>query len=130
VLRTVGQLDAPAAAALFAPDGRLLTADGRRAEGTEAVRELLTDFFSDLRMIESRITDQWRQGDVWIAEVQTTYELSDYSQKGPLPRAMVLRNGPDGVVDMRVYGAHERPLADRPAAEEGMWIREKWIPPL
>jgi hypothetical protein len=130
LLTAVDQLDAGAVAALFAPDVRLLTADGRRAEGVDAARALLTDFLGQLRSISSRITDEWRDRDVWIAEVETTYELRDYFQKGPVPRAIIVRNGPDGIADVRVYGAQEQPLAERPAAVEGMWLRERWIPPL
>jgi hypothetical protein len=42
----------------------------------------------------------------------------------------VVRDGPDGVADVRVYGAHEQPLADHATGEEGMRIGGHWIPPL
>ena len=130
LLVAVDKLDAEAATALFARDGRLLTVDGRRADGIEAVRELLADFLADLRSTSHRTTAQWHQGDVWIAEVEATYELQDWLQTSPLPRALVLRHGPDGIADLRVYGAHERQLADHRTGEEGMWVRSRWIPPL
>jgi hypothetical protein len=37
LLGALGKLDVKAVVALVTPDGRLLTADGRRVEGTEAV---------------------------------------------------------------------------------------------
>jgi hypothetical protein len=48
----------------------------------------------------------------------------------PLPRVFVLREGPDGIADLRVYGSHERWLMEHRTGEEGMWIGERWIPPL
>jgi hypothetical protein len=94
------------------------------------VRALLIDFVATVRSATHRITAQWHQDDVWIAEVDATYELQDWLQLNALPRAFVLRAGPDGFADVRVYGAHERPLAEHRTGEEGMWIGERWIPPL
>jgi ketosteroid isomerase-like protein len=130
LLDAVNQLDAEAATASFAHDAHLLTADGRRADGLEAVRKLLTDLLGELRSASYRITGEWHDGDVWIAEVEATYELEDGLQTGPRPRALVVREGPDGIADVRVYGAHERDLADHPTGEEGLWIGDRWIPPL
>jgi ketosteroid isomerase-like protein len=130
-LQAVDELDIEAAAALFTSDARLLTADGRRAQGIEAVRTVLTEFLGGLRSTTHRITDQWHQGDVWIAEVEASYELKDWMQTSELPRALVVREGSGGAIaDLRVYGAHERSLFEHPTGEEGMWIGERWIPPL
>ena len=49
---------------------------------------------------------------------------------GVLPRAVVLREGAHGIADLRMYGAHEHPLADHRAGEESMRIGGRWIPPL
>jgi SnoaL-like domain len=130
LLGAIDELDVEAAMALSAPDCRLLTADGRRAEGTEAVRELLTDFLAAMRSTTHRITAQWHQQNVWIAEVEATYELEDLLKIGALPRAFVLREGPDGFVDLHVYGAHERPLTEHRSDEEEMRLGGRWIPPL
>lgn len=132
LLVAVDRLDAEAVTALFARDGCLLTVDGRRADGIEAVREVFTDFLADLRSTSHRITAQWhwQDGDVWIAEVDATYELQDWLRTSPLPRAFVLRHGPDGIADLRVYGAHEHLLSDHRTGEEGMRIGARWIPPL
>ena len=113
-LDAVDRLDVDAAMALMAPDARVLVADGRRAEGTEAVRQLLGDFLGQLRSTTHRITAQWHQEDVWIAEVDASYELRDWLQLNGLPRAFVVRASPDGVSELRTYGAHEHRLSQRP----------------
>jgi hypothetical protein len=130
LLGAVDEFDAEAAVALFAREARLLTVDGRRAVGTDAVRELLADLFNVLRSCTHRITAQWHQQDVWIAEVDVTYELKEDLTKITRPRAFVLHDGPDGFVDLHVYGAHERPLADHRTAEGEMRLGGRWIPPL
>jgi ketosteroid isomerase-like protein len=130
LLAAIDTLDVEAATALFARDSRLLTVDGRQADGIEDVRRLLTEFLADLRSTSHRITAQWHEGDVWIAEFEATYELQDWLQTSPLPRAVVLRQGPDGIADARVYGAHEQPLADHAGGAMGTWIRGRWIPPI
>lgn len=124
------RLDVRAAMDLMAPDCKLLTVDGRRAEGTIAVRALLTDFLATLHSTTHRITGQWHQDDVWIAEVEASYELMDRLRITALPRAFVVRHGPDGVTDLRVYGAHEQPLAEHPTSDEELRIDGRWIPPL
>ena len=68
--------------------------------------------------------------DVTNPEVEGAYQLQDYLQLKALPRAFVLRVGPDGITDLRAYGAHERPLTDHRTGEEGMWVGGRWVPPL
>jgi SnoaL-like domain len=131
LLRAVDELDVDAALASAAPDMCMLTADGRRAEGIAAVRELLTDFLGALHATKHTITAQWHPEDVWIAEVEATYELKqDRTRIAGLPRAFILRDGPAGVVDLRVYGAHEQPLGEHRSGGEGMRLGGYWIPPL
>jgi hypothetical protein len=130
LLAAVDSLNVEAAVALVAPDCRMLAVDGTRANGSEAMRKLLSDFFATLRSMSHHITAQWHVDDVWIAEVDGSYELIDWLQLNGLPRAFVLRDGPEGFVELRVYGAHERPLTDHRTGEEGMRIGERWIPPL
>jgi hypothetical protein len=130
LLGAIDARDVEAVIALMAPDCRFLVVDGRRVEGTAAVRELLTEFLSTTRSTKHEVTAQWHQDSVWIAEVDATYELTDRMKMGGLPRAFVLREGSDGFVDLRVYGAHERPLTDHPTGEEGMRLGGRWIPPL
>lgn len=130
LLDAVDRHDAEGVVALAAPDIRMLVVDGRRAEGADALRELMVEFLGSLRRTEHRITAQWHVGDVWIAEVDATYELQDYLELKDLPRAFVVRTGPDGIAEMRVYGAHEHPLSEHRTGDEGMWIGGRWVPPL
>jgi hypothetical protein len=129
LLRAIDLLDVEAAIALMAPNCQMLAVDGRRAEGTAAVRKLLSDFLATILQTTHRISAQWHQDDVWIAEVEATYELKD-GLRVSRPRAFVLRDGPDGLVELHVYGAHQHPLADHRTDEEGMRIGGRWIPPL
>jgi hypothetical protein len=129
-LRAIDELDLEATMALMAPDPRVLVADGRRAEGREAVRQLLGDFLGQLRSTKHRITAEWHEDDVWIAEVEASYELRDWLHLTALPRAFIVRAGPDGVSDLRAYGAHEHPLSDHATGEEGIWVGGRWVPPL
>lgn len=130
LLDAIDKLDVEGAVALLAPDGRLLTVDGRRARGADAVHALLTDFLATVRSTSHQITTQWHVDDVWIAEVDATYELRDWLKLDALPRVFVARMGADGIADLRAYGAHERPLTEHRTGDEGMWIDGRWIPPL
>jgi ketosteroid isomerase-like protein len=126
----IDKRDVEGAMALMAPDCRLLAVDGRRAEGEAGVRALLTDFVATTRSTTHRITAQWHQDDVWIAEVEASYELIDRVKMSALRRACVLREGPDGVAELHFYGAHERQLSEHRTGDEGMRIGGRWIPPL
>jgi ketosteroid isomerase-like protein len=130
LLAAVDELDVDAATALYARDATVMTVDGQRAEGIEAIRELLTAFFGGLRSTTHRITAQWHEDNVWIAEAEVAYALRDGQQTTALPRAFVLREGPDGIEDLRIYGAHERALVDHPTAGLATFVRGRWIPPL
>lgn len=130
LLGAVDALDLEAVIALAAPDVHLLTVDGHHAAGTAAMRAVLTDFLASLRSSTHRVTAQWQPEDVWIAEVDATYELRDLTRIGVLPRAFIVRAGPDGLSDVRAYGAHERPLAELGAGTHEMRLGGHWIPPL
>src|SRR5690242_21323615 len=112
LLDAIDRLDLKGALALMAPDARVLVADGRRAEGTAAVEQLFRDFLGQLRSTTHRITAQWREDDVWIAEADSSYTVRDWLQLNGLPRAFIVRAGPDGILELRAYGAHEHPLSD------------------
>ncbi len=128
-LAAVDTLDPDAVRGLLAPECRLHMADGQAAQGREAVRDLLGAFLGTLRSTVHTITEQWHVHDVWIAEVQARYELRDHLQL-TLPRVFIARHGPQGITDLRAYGAHERPLSEHRTGEEGMWVGDRWIPPL
>jgi ketosteroid isomerase-like protein len=126
----VSRFDVESALSLFAPDARLLSPDGRRAEGVDEIRDVLGDMTDQLRAFSYEVTAEWHQGDTWIAELQSTYELSDYAEIGPLPRAVIARMSGGRIADLRLYGANERLIADRPTGEEGIRVGGRWIPPL
>ena len=130
-LRAVDDLDAEAVMALMAPDCRLLTADGRRAVGTEAVRALIGDCLATLYSSTHRVTAEWHVDGVWIAEVDASYEFrEDRLRIGNLPRAFVARGGgPGRLGDVRVYGAHESRLDDD-QSEQGLMFAGHWLPAL
>jgi hypothetical protein len=54
----------------------------------------------------------------WIAEVEASYTLQDWLQLNEVPRAFVLREGPIGITDLRVYGAHDHALTDHRTGDE------------
>jgi hypothetical protein len=130
LLKAMDELDVDGAMALMAPDVRFLAVDGRRGAGKDEVRKLVTDFVSTLRSTSHQITAQWHEDDVWIAEVEGSYELQDWLQLNALPRVFLVRLGADGIADLRAYGAHEQPLTDHRTGEEGMWVGGRWVPPL
>ena len=130
LLEAIDKRDVEAAMALIAPDCEMLAVDGRRAKGEAGVRALFTDFVATVRSATHTVTGQWHQGDVWIAEFEASYELVDRSKISSLPRACVLRDGPDGVAELRSYGARERQLSDQLTRDEGILIGGRWIPPL
>jgi hypothetical protein len=130
LLEALDKLDVDATVALFASDGRLLSMDGRRAEGHEAIGEFFGDFFTRVRSMSHRITAAWNPEDAWIAELEASYELQDRLRMDAVPRAVVLHQGPDGITELHVYGANERALADRHSHSEGMRIGGRWMPPL
>jgi hypothetical protein len=131
VLRVIDALDLDATLAMFAETGTLLRTDGRRAEGIERVRASLEQFFSQLRSTSHELSAEWHpEADVWIGQLTARYELVDFGQHGPYPRAVILRDSPDGIVELSFYGSHELPLA---AAEQGyheVYAAGRWMPTL
>jgi hypothetical protein len=130
LLDAVDTLDVDQVMALAAPSPQILIADGRRAQGTDGVRGLLDELFSTLRVARHQITAEWREQDVWIAEVDASYELRDGTQTATLPRAIVGHFGPDGLSELHIYGAHEHRLAEDEETEGGLFLGGRWIPPL
>jgi SnoaL-like domain len=131
MLATIDALDIDAFTALFAPDGRLLTVDGRIANGRAEVREVIGRFAADLRATNHRLTAEWHpEPDVWIAELDATYELTNYAQLGPYARAIVLHNGSGGIRELRIYGLHERPLIESTRGYQEVYGSGHWLPTL
>jgi hypothetical protein len=130
LLEAFDRLDVASVEAMIAPDARLLIADGQRAEGRAEVRAVIEGLATQLRSTSHRVLAQWHQDGVWIAEVEASYELRDWLQLKALPRAFFLREGAEGISELHVYGAHERPITEHRTGEEGMRLGDRWIPPL
>jgi ketosteroid isomerase-like protein len=130
LLAAVDSLDVDAVIALLTREAKFLTIDGQRAQGTAAVRELLSDFVAPLRATTHEVTAEWHEDDVWIAELDATYERTDGEQTGVLARVIVLRERPDGIADLRAYGAQAPLLTDPHGEQGGMRLGGRWIPPL
>lgn len=96
----------------------MTSADGRHAQGRQAVGQLLKDFFSQLRSTTHRVTSEWHEGDTWIAEVLATYELRDYLLIENLPRAFFVQVTAEGIAAFRTYGGNEHPLSEIPTGDE------------
>jgi hypothetical protein len=129
LVTAIDTLDADAVMALLGPEPRLLTVDGRRANGREAVHALLEEFLASLRACSHKITAQWHQNDTWIAEIEASYELQDTLELTRLPRVLVAAIESERIADLRAYGAHEHPLTEHRIGGEGLRIGS-WIPPL
>lgn len=115
---------------MFAPNPSVMTPFGAEATGYEQVREALSEFFGELRTTEHLIAAEWNpEPGVWVAELSATYELQDYSRRGPYRRAVVVRAGDDGVTQLRIYGSHELPLLETGEYQE---VRgpHGWLPTL
>jgi hypothetical protein len=112
LLIAIDERDVDAIVALLAPDVQFLGVDGRRADGRDEARRLISDALSMVRSLSHEITSQWQHDEVWIAEVRLTYELQDWFLLRDAPRALFVHQGPEGITELHIYGAHERPLAE------------------
>jgi hypothetical protein len=128
VLDALHALDVEAFTSLFGAGGRLLLTDGTVAEGSDQVRAAISRFIADLTATVYEITSEWRPDDgVWIAELQATYELKEHGRRGPYPRAIVIRGGPDGIDELRIYGRHELPLTESPIRYQEVSAGGRWL---
>jgi SnoaL-like domain len=131
VLAALDALDLDTAMSLFAPDGVLDTPYGEEAVGREQVRGELGMFFAGVRATQHDVTSVWNpEPGVWIAEVSATYELTDFSRRGPYGRAFVLRTGEQGIEQLRIYGSNELPLAESGAGYREVRGPHGWLPTL
>ena len=131
LLRAFDVLDAEAAIALFAPDGTVMTTFGEEATGIDGVRRVIEALFAELRATTHSVSAEWNpEPGVWIAELSATYDLTDYSRRGPYKRAIVLRADNGRIAELRMYGAHELRLSEGGRAYEDVRGPHGWLPTL
>ena len=131
VLRAIDALDLDGAVALFAPDGSLTTVYGDTAAGRERCKRCWASSCVRCATAHHDVTSEWNpESGVWIAEMSATYELSDYSRRGPYQRAMILRAGDAGIEQLHIYGAHELPLTEAGRPYARCAAPHGWLPTL
>lgn len=131
VLDAIDALDLEGVSRLFAPTGSFMAAFGVEATGNEHVRDELNGFFAGLRACNHKVESEWHpEPAVWIAEVSATYEFEDFSKRGPYKRALILRQGEEGIASLRIYGAHELPLASSGEPYQEVRGPHGWLPTL
>jgi hypothetical protein len=131
VLGVIDALDLEAAEALLAPDVKLMTAFGEHATGLVQARVALADLLRGLRAAEHQISNEWNpEPGLWIAEATATYELTDFSRRGPLERAIILRCGDRGITELKTYGAHELTLPESGGGYLDVRGPHGWLPTL
>lgn len=130
-LHAIDELDLDSLISGFAPAAKLTTVFGEAVDGREAARAVFGGFFTGLRATAHVIAHQWNpEPGVWIAEMSATYELTDFSRRGPYRRAMILRAGDDGIEELHIYGAHELQLTADGGAYQEVRGPHGWLPTL
>ena len=101
--KTVDTLDADAIAANFTDDGKFRFGSQPPAEGKQAVRDALAQFFATIQAMHHENTGLWLGDDgnsaVWEADV--TYTRQNGTQV-TLPCASILRSRSDQIYDFRM----------------------------
>jgi hypothetical protein len=130
-LRAVDALDLEAAMSLFDPAAVLAMPFGEEAVGEQQLRGVLDNFLAELRGTQHDLTSEWNpEPGVWIAEFSATYELKDFSRRGPYKRAVFVRTRADKIEHMTFYGAHEVPLSDEGRPYTNVRGPHGWLPTL
>jgi ketosteroid isomerase-like protein len=131
LLSAIDALDLETSMSLFDPEAELLTVYGRQGNGTEQVRAVLEELIGELRAVHHAISSEWNpEPGVFIAELSATYELNDFSKRGPYRRAIVLRTHDTKIARLRMYGAHELPLPEAEAGYREVRGPHGWLPTL
>jgi|ERR1700683_3413771 hypothetical protein len=130
-LRAVDALDLEAVMALFAPTAVLTMPFGEEAVGDQQIRSELREFIAELRATQHHLTSEWNpEPGVWIAELSATYELTDFSRRGPYKRAIIVHAGDNTIERMAIYGAHELPLTEEGHPYTNVRGPHGWLPTL
>jgi hypothetical protein len=131
LLSAIDALDLEAATSMFSADADLMTLYGRQGKGTEQVRAVLGELIGELRSAHHEISSEWNpEPGVFIAELTATYELKDFSERGPYRRAIVMRAAGQQITQLGMYGAHELPLPEAEAGYHEVRGPHGWLPTL
>lgn len=94
--------DAEAFAGYLAPGARFCFGNAPPVSGRDAIRENVTSFLAALARVEHRLADCWVLPGAAVATGTVTYTRHDGSTL-QAPFANVLKVGPDGIRDYRIY---------------------------
>lgn len=131
VLDAIDALDLDAASVLFTDDVQLMTVYGAEGIGVAQARAVLAELLGELRATHHDIVSEWNpEAGVWIAEVTATYELKDFSQRGPFHRVIIARERTNLISQLRMYGSHELPLSESESAYREVRGPHGWLPTL
>jgi hypothetical protein len=115
----------------FAPAAVVTMPFGEEAVGDQQIRSQLREFIAELRATQHHLTSEWNpEPGVWIAELTATYELTDFSRRGPYKRAIIVHADDDRIDRMSIYGAHELPLAEEDHPYTNVRGPHGWLPTL
>ena len=130
-LGALDALDLEEVMSLFAPAAVLTMPFGEEARGEQQIRSELRGFITELRATQHDLTSEWNpEPGVWIAELTATYELTDFSRRGPYKRAIIVHVGGDTIERMNIYGAHELPLPEEGHPYTNVRGPHGWLPTL
>ena len=62
--------------------------------------------------------------------MRVSYELRDFSRRGPYKRAIIARAADDLIEHMTIYGAHELPLPEEGRPYTNVRGPHGWLPTL
>ena len=101
--KTVDTLDANAIAAHFTNDGKFRFGNQPPAEGKQAVRDSLAQFFATMQTMHHESTGLWlgEDGNSAVGEADVTYTRPNGTQI-TLPCASILRSQNDQIYDFRM----------------------------
>jgi uncharacterized protein (TIGR02246 family) len=102
IVRADESLDAAAFVEVLAPDAAFRFAGGPAIVGREAVRAMVEGLFARLATLKHTILTSWEGEDTLVYEGEVHYTFHDGGSL-TLPYANVLRTGPAGVHDYRIY---------------------------
>ena len=63
-------------------------------------------------------------------QLTARYVLLDFGEHGPYPRAVILRDSSNGIVELSFYGSHELPLAATEQGYREVHAAGHWMPTL